>query len=279
MFDYGTTGLIIDFRFNLGGNMFLSNQGLQLLFNTWVETVAFAERNDSNNPLAMKPSPTGPASTYVIRGQSGSFYDRPIAVLTGPGAASSGDQVALRMTFHPMARIFGKSTATSFNAPQSIDFGNDDWVSRSAKTDAYLVSDPDNYLTHDEFPVDEPVWLEPDDVARGIDTVVEAAKAWITQTTPVAIDDVDLPTTHLAANYPNPFRKQTTIAFEVPTTQSTRLAVYDVLGREVAVLVDGLMPAGTHRVHFDGETLAAGVYFCRIRTGAFVETREMMVIR
>ena len=106
-----------------------------------------------------------------------------------------------------------------------------------------------------------------------------AAAAWIRQTTPVATDDVEPFTTQLAPNYPNPFRKQTTIAFEVPTTQRTTLTVYDVLGREVAVLVEGLMPAGTHRVRFDGRTLAPGVYFYQIRTNAFVETREMIVVR
>ena len=270
MFDNDTIGLIIDFRLNFGGNMFLSNDALEVLFNEAVETIAFALHSDPTNHLAMMPSPTSPASAYVIRGHSGTFYDRPIAVLVGPGAVSSGDQVALRMTFHPMARTFGKSTATAFNGPASMSFTNSDWVARFARADAYLVSDPTNYLTHDEFVVDDPVWLEPDDVARGLDTVVEAAKAWIRQTTPVATDDVELPTTQLAPNYPNPFRKQTLIAFEVPTTQRTTLTVYDVLGREVAVLVDGLMPAGTHRVRFDGETLAPGVYFYQIRTGAFV---------
>ncbi len=141
-----------------------------------------------------------------------------------------------------------------------------------------VLSDPSDYLTHNEFVVDEPVWLEPDDVARGLDTVVEAAMAWIQQTTPVATDDVEPFTTQLAPNYPNPFRKQTTIAFEVPTTQRTTLTVYDVLGREVAVLVETLMPAGTHRVRFDGGPLAPGVYFYQILTNAFVETREMIVV-
>ena len=284
MFENDTVGLIIDFRLNFGGNMFLSNDALEVLFNEAVETIAFVVRSDPDDHLAMMPSPTGPAASYVIQGNPATFYDRPIAVLVGPGALSSGDQVALRMTFHPMARTFGKSTATAFNAPAGVTLAGGgalptDWFGRFARADAHLVSDPDNYLTHDEFPVDEPVWLEPDDIARGIDTVVEAAKAWIEQTTPVATDDVEAPTTQLAPNYPNPFRKQTTIAFEVPATQRTTLTVYDLLGREVAVLLDGLMPAGTHRVRFDGETLAPGVYFYRMRTGVFVETREMIVVR
>ena len=175
MFDNDTIGLIIDFRLNFGGNMFLSNDALKVLFNETVETIAFAVRRDPGIRLAMTPSPTRQASSYVIRGNPATFYDRPIAVLVGPGAVSSGDQVALRMTFHPRARTFGKSTATAFNAPGSVSFTNSNWGARFARADAYLVSDPTNYLTHDEFVVDEPVWLEPDDVARGLDTVVEAA--------------------------------------------------------------------------------------------------------
>ena len=284
MFDNDTIGLIIDFRLNSGGDMSLSNDALAVLFNETVATIGVAVRRSPNDHLTMKPLgygpfPNGLAPTFVIQGDPATFYDRPIAVLVGPGAVSSGDQVALRMTFHPMARTFGKSTATAFSSPEPVNLTHSDWEARFAWTDAYLLSDPTNYLTHDEFVVDEPVWLEPDDVARGLDTVVEAAMAWIRQSAPVATDDVEPFTTHLAPNYPNPFPKQTTIVFEVPTTQRTTLTVYDVLGREAAVLVDGLMPAGTHRVRFDGGTLAPGVYFYQIRTGAFVETQEMMVVR
>jgi hypothetical protein len=177
MFNHTTSGLIIDFRTNFGGNMFLSNDGLALLFNTTVPTIGLAERSDPNNHLAMTVS--ADPSFYYIEGDPSTFYDKPIAVLTGPGAFSSGDQVALRMKFHPRARIFGKSTSAAFNAPSSLDLGNSDWSSRYATADAYLVSDPGHYLTHDEFVVDEPVWLTRDDVAQGIDTVVEAAIDWI----------------------------------------------------------------------------------------------------
>ncbi len=193
MFNHNTDGLIIDFRMNYGGNMFFSNQGLSLLFDESVTTIGFAIRSDPNNHLAMTPSPTSPPSNYVIPGNPSTFYDKPIAVLTGPGALSSGDQVALRMKFHPMTRFFGKSTSTAFNSPTFINYTNPDWESRYARSDAYLASDPNNYLTHDEFIVDEEVWLTQDDVAQGFDTVVKSAIAWIDSITVSSATIINVP--------------------------------------------------------------------------------------
>jgi hypothetical protein len=171
-----TDGLIIDFRWNDGGNMFLSSLGLSLLFDTTVETIGFAVRCDPDDHLGMCTS--GDTSPYDIPGDPGTYYDKPIAVLVGPGAVSSGDQVALRMKFHPESYFFGKSTMTAFNSPDSLPVPTD-WYGGYAGADAYLVSDPTNYLTHDEFEVDCPVWLEKDDVIAGRDTVAHAAIDWI----------------------------------------------------------------------------------------------------
>jgi hypothetical protein len=177
-----TDGLIIDFRFNLGGNMFLSNEGLSMLFGYPTPTIGFAVRADPNDHFKMRMA--APPSIYVIPGgPQNTAYDRPIAVLTGPGALSSGDQVALRMTFHPRVRTFGKSTATAFNAPAAVGL-DPEWADAVAVADAFLIDKPHDYLTHDEFVVDEPVWLTPADVAAGRDTVVEAAAAWIRAQSP-----------------------------------------------------------------------------------------------
>src|SRR5690606_23738549 len=82
----------------------------------------------------------------------------------------------------------------------------------------------------------------------------------------------------LAQNYPNPFNPSTSIPFTLDRAQRVRLAVYDVLGREVAVLVDGVQPAGTHRAAFDAAGLASGVYVYRLRTGAGTLTRTMTLV-
>ena len=180
-----TDGLIIDFRFNLGGGMFFSNPGLAMLFERPMPTIGFAVRLHPYDHFHLAQAPPAyylldfPAEVVPPYGHPDHrSYAKPIAVLTGPGALSAGDQVALRMTFHPAVRVFGKSTAAAFNSPLPINLDSG-WFSRFAVADAYIVGDPHNYLTHDEFPVDERVWLRPEDVAAGRDTVVEAARRWI----------------------------------------------------------------------------------------------------
>lgn len=69
----------------------------------------------------------------------------------------------------------------------------------------------------------------------------------------------------LLQNYPNPFNPTTTIGYELPKTSFVKLYIYDVLGRVVATLVDGMQPANTYRVEWNPSRLSSGVYFCRIQ--------------
>jgi hypothetical protein len=86
----------------------------------------------------------------------------------------------------------------------------------------------------------------------------------------------------LDQNYPNPFNPTTTIRFAIPAGNShvrTLLKIYDVLGREVAILADGDKEAGTYQVTFDASSLTSGVYFYRISAGNFSETKKMLLLR
>ena len=83
----------------------------------------------------------------------------------------------------------------------------------------------------------------------------------------------------LRQNYPNPFNPSTTIKYELPKASMVRLSVYDILGREVAVLVDEMKNAGTYEVKFERSGLSSGVYFYRIEAGPFVQTRKLLLIR
>jgi subtilisin-like proprotein convertase family protein len=78
---------------------------------------------------------------------------------------------------------------------------------------------------------------------------------------------------------PNPFQGRTTLSFEVAEAADVRLAVYDVLGREVAVLADGPMAVGRHEAAFDAEALPAGAYVYRLTVGRVVQTGRLTVAR
>ena len=83
----------------------------------------------------------------------------------------------------------------------------------------------------------------------------------------------------LDQNYPNPFNPKTGIRFEVPGVSDVNLTVYDILGREVAVLVNEKKVAGRYEVTFDGSNLASGAYFYRLQAGGFVQTRKLLLVR
>jgi hypothetical protein len=82
-------------------------------------------------------------------------------------------------------------------------------------------------------------------------------------------------TTASTAVSPNPFAGRTTVSFSLAEATSVRLAVYDVLGREVAVLVDGHVEAGAHQAVFDARGLSAGTYVYRLVTGQTVQTGRL----
>jgi hypothetical protein len=83
----------------------------------------------------------------------------------------------------------------------------------------------------------------------------------------------------LNQNYPNPFNPVTTISYELPLTTHVTLTITDVVGREVARLVDGFQEAGYRSVTLDGSNLASGIYFYRLHAGDFVETRKLILMR
>ena len=87
----------------------------------------------------------------------------------------------------------------------------------------------------------------------------------------------------LEQNYPNPFNPTTVISYQLPVNSFVRLKVYDVLGNEVAVLVNEEKQPGTHEVEFraaiGARQLASGVYFYQLCAGKFVQTKKLIVLR
>ncbi len=84
---------------------------------------------------------------------------------------------------------------------------------------------------------------------------------------------------YLGQNYPNPFNPSTTIRYQAPVSSLVILKVYDILGNEVADLVNEVETAGQHQVNFSAANLSTGVYFYTLRVGAFSETKKLLFIK
>ena len=84
---------------------------------------------------------------------------------------------------------------------------------------------------------------------------------------------------NLSQNYPNPFNPSTKISWQSPVASHQTLKIYDMLGNEVAKLVDEEKPAGSYTVSFDGSKLASGVYFYQLKAGDHVETKKMILMK
>jgi hypothetical protein len=83
----------------------------------------------------------------------------------------------------------------------------------------------------------------------------------------------------LRQNFPNPFNPVTNIVYDIPASSHVRLAVYDIIGREVAVLVNSYHSPGRYRAEFDASRLTSGVYFYRIDAAGFTRTKTMLVVK
>lgn len=83
----------------------------------------------------------------------------------------------------------------------------------------------------------------------------------------------------LEQNYPNPFNPSTIIKYSIPTSSFAQLTIYDVLGNEVATLVNEEQPAGEYEVEFNADVLTSGVYFYKLSSGSFVNTKKMLLLK
>ena len=91
---------------------------------------------------------------------------------------------------------------------------------------------------------------------------------------------IGIPTEYsLAQNYPNPFNPVTSIEYTVPRNAKVKLSVFNVLGQEVKVLVDGWKEVGYHKVQWDAHPMASGVYFYRLETEDFVSTKRCLLVK
>ncbi|HMQ68556.1 MAG TPA: DUF1028 domain-containing protein [Ignavibacteria bacterium] len=84
---------------------------------------------------------------------------------------------------------------------------------------------------------------------------------------------------YLSQNFPNPFNPSTNFEFGIPETGFVTIKIYDALGNETAILVNERKPAGKYSVTFNGSDLASGIYYCKLETGRFIETKRMVLLK
>ena len=83
----------------------------------------------------------------------------------------------------------------------------------------------------------------------------------------------------MSQNYPNPFNPVSIINYQIPKTGFVAIKLYDLLGKEVAVLYDNIQQAGYYKAIVDGANLSSGVYLCRITAEGFTKTIKMSLIK
>lgn len=103
---------------------------------------------------------------------------------------------------------------------------------------------------------------------------------WWKHTVDVKNENTGIPSKYvLSQNYPNPFNPSTTIKFAVPNSQAVSIVVYDILGKQIKVLINDNVPAGSYKVTWDASKLASGVYIYRIQAGSFVQSKKMILAK
>lgn len=171
-----TDGLIIDLRNNSGGSIHVTfNKAFNLLFNENINTFSSVSRC---SPTSWELCFNGLINKFNITADDKYFYQKPIAVLVGPGCGSMGDIIVNRLLYHPNVRLFGKPTMGSPSFSRVVN-EFDGWTIKYATSDMRSIKDPEFLLCQKEIPIDYPVWFNTTDVAKGYDTVLEEARKYI----------------------------------------------------------------------------------------------------
>ncbi len=227
--------------------------------------------------LAVTITPVG--GPIVIPPEGGSFqYDLSVTnntaasmtvdiwiVLSGPGVS---------ITLGPVTRtlVAGESLSPRLtqNVPASAPAGT---YTMTASAGSFPIADASDSFDFEKTAAKGNVGVAVNDWASTFDLLAEAARS------------SDVPDRYeLEQNYPNPFNSTTEIRFRSPEAGVVQVRVFDVQGREVARLVDGVLPAGAHSVRWearanDGRPLPSGVYFYQLTARDFEATRQMILVK
>ena len=163
----------------------------------------------------------------------------------------------------------------------NIIAGNYGWFGAAANYTQFTV--PLVYYTAD-VPDSASIWMaaSEDTTESGtasIGTVFYVDDLSFSGTATSVTDKSNLNSFKLEQNYPNPFNPSTTISYNITKPENVQIKVYNVLGVEVASLVNEYQTAGKHSVRFNAENLSSGIYFYKIEAGSFSQIKKMTLLK
>lgn len=167
--------------------------------------------------------------------------------------------------------VFG----TTFQPSTQIFFIKTDDGGNSWSEPEFIFSFPDYLILGSKILDDNNLYLSGGNLAeQGL--ILKTSDAVL----PVELDKLKQPVEYsLEQNYPNPFNPATTVRYQIPEISFVTIKVFDVLGKEIATLVNGEKPTGNYEVKFDGTNLPSGIYFYQLRAGSYVQTKKMLMIK
>jgi hypothetical protein len=214
---------------------------------------------------------TIPAFQYSIK-HNGLFVD-PVTIpveLTFFTAKSIGNRVYLEWQTASELNNLGFEIERKLKSNEN----ESEWITIGFKEGKGTTTEPQKYLFVDENPVNGTQYYR----LRQIDFNGQFEYSDLVEINFNSIDNY-----FLEHNYPNPFNPDTKIRFVIANgakpSQLVTLRVYDILGNEVAILVNGQKPAGTYEVQFNGTGLPSGIYFYKLQSGNFIQIKKMILLK
>jgi hypothetical protein len=175
----------------------------------------------------------------------------------------------IRWVYTPRDQEGCDKTKGGNNDPNFVKISDGNWKYDFNRRTVWYYSDT---LNCDFWASEQPV---------SSDAKVVGDTRWSFLGTLVGVDDINmLPTNFaLSQNYPNPFNPNTSIAYELPKSGFISVKVYDLLGREVAALVNEFKQAGSYQITWKADNLGSGVYFYKMQAGSFTSTKKMILMK
>jgi len=243
-----------------------------------------------------------PAGSIFIEPQ-GLTFEKPIVVMVSPRNVSSGEGIALALSKLPDCRVvsfYGSHGSFGITAPEYELLSVQDSMhvsyphGRSLDIDNKIQVDSDSNMIGGVIPnIRPPLTDETIDkmFLQGIDVELEYAIQELDKMIPIGIENEIIQKPYsfsLEQNYPNPFNPSTVISYQLSVKSFVTLKVYDILGNEVATLVNEEKEPGTYNYEFGIRNgagtqqvyeLTSGVYFYQLRAGDFAQSRKMVLVK